>query len=90
LIQWAKEQKPCRELIALLGLYTGARANEICQLYAGDMQQVDKVWCLNIRNNRPDQQLKTANSACLIPIYSSLIAGGFIDFVQERAGAVVP
>ncbi|UNP90273.1 tyrosine-type recombinase/integrase [Aeromonas encheleia] len=43
-------------------------------------------WCLNIRDNRPDQKLKTANSARLIPIHSSLIAGGFIDFVQERAG----
>jgi len=54
------------------------------------VQQVDKVWCLNIREYRPDPQLKTANSARLIPIHSSLIAGGFIDFVQERAGAVVP
>ncbi|MGE6099275.1 tyrosine-type recombinase/integrase [Aeromonas salmonicida] len=86
LIQWAKEQQPYRKWIALLGLYTGARANEICQLYADDVQQVDEVWCLNIRDNRPDQKLKTANSARLIPIHSSLIAGGFIGFVQERAG----
>ncbi|EKB18887.1 tyrosine-type recombinase/integrase [Aeromonas veronii] len=86
LIQWAKKQEPYRKWIALLGLYTGARANEICQLYADDVQQVDEVWCLNIRDNRPDQKLKTANSARLIPIHSSLIAGGFIDFVQERAG----
>lgn len=81
-----KEQKPYRKWIALLGLYTGERANKICQLYAGDVQQVDKVWCLNIREYRSDPQLKTANSARLIPIHSSLIAGGFIDFVQERAG----
>lgn len=67
-------------------MYTGARANEICQLYADDVQQVDGVWCLNIRDNRPDQKLKTINSARLIPIHSSLIAGGFIDFVQVRAG----
>ncbi|MGY3929326.1 phage integrase family site specific recombinase [Aeromonas encheleia] len=86
LIQWAKEQELYRKWIALLGLYTGARANEICQLYADDVQQVDKVWCLNIRDNRPDQKLKTANSARLIPIHSSLISGGFIDFVQDRAG----
>ena len=86
LIQWAKEQEPYRKWIALLGLYTGARANEICQLYADDVQLVDEVWCLNIRDNRPDQKLKTVNSARLIPIHSSLIAGGFIDFVQERAG----
>ena len=86
MIQWAKQQEPYRKWIALLGLYTGARANEICQLYADDVQQVDEVWCLNIRDNRPDQKLKTANSARLIPIHSSLIAGGFIGFVQERAG----
>ncbi|MGU5864931.1 integrase, partial [Aeromonas caviae] len=78
LIQWAKEQEPYRKWIALLGLYTGARANEICQLYADDVPLVDEVWCLNIRDNRPDQKLKTVNSARLIPIHSSLIAGGFI------------
>lgn len=85
LTQWAKQQEPYRKWIALLGLYTGARANEICQLYADDVQQVDGVWCLNIWDNRPDQKLKTAYSAHLIPIHSSLMAGGFIDFVQERA-----
>ncbi|MGU5652372.1 hypothetical protein [Aeromonas allosaccharophila] len=90
MIQWAKEQKPYRKWTALLGLYNGARANKICQLDAGDVQQVDEVLCLSIRDHRPDPQLKTANSARLIPIHSSLIAGGFIDFVQERAGAVVP
>ncbi len=64
-----REQKPYRKWTALLGLYKGARANKICQLYADDVQQ-----------------LKTANSARPIPIHSSLIAGGFMDFVQERAG----
>ncbi|MGU5593258.1 site-specific integrase [Aeromonas sanarellii] len=85
-IAWAGQQQAYRKWIALLGMYTGARANEICQLYADDVQQVDSVWCLNIRDNRPDQKLKTANSARLIPVHSSLIAGGFIDFVQERVG----
>ncbi|WP_425933905.1 tyrosine-type recombinase/integrase [Aeromonas rivipollensis] len=85
-ILWAKEQDPYRKWIALLGMYTGARANEICQLYTDDVQQVEGVWCLNIRDSRPDQKLKTANSARLVPIHSSLIAGGFLAFVQERAG----
>ena len=62
LIQWAKEQQPYRKWIALLGLYTGARANEICQLYADDVQQVDEVWCLNIRDNRPDQSKRPAKA----------------------------
>ncbi len=32
------------------------------------------------------KSLRTRDSAPLSPIHSSLITGGFIDFVQERAG----
>ena len=85
-IGWAKQQEPHRRWIALLGLFTGARANEICQLYADDVQQVDGIWCLNIRNGRPDQKLKTVNSARLVPLHRHLIQSGFIEFVKGRAG----
>ncbi|MBL0626559.1 site-specific integrase [Aeromonas jandaei] len=85
-IGWAKQQEPHRRWIALLGLFTGARANEICQLYADDVQQVDGIWCLNIRNGRPDQKLKTANSARLVPLHRHLLQSGFIEFVKERIG----
>lgn len=85
-IGWAEQQEPHRRWIALLGLFTGARANEICQLYADDVQQVDGIWCLNIRNGRPDQKLKTVNSARLVPLHRHLIQSGFIEFVKGRAG----
>ncbi|MFZ3402864.1 site-specific integrase [Aeromonas salmonicida] len=85
-IGWAEQQEPHRRWIALLGLFTGARANEICQLYADDVQQVDGIWCLNIRSGRPDQKLKTANSARLVPLHLHLLQSGFIEFVEGRAG----
>ncbi|VXA79361.1 MULTISPECIES: site-specific integrase [Aeromonas] len=85
-IGWAEQQEPHRRWIALLGLFTGARANEICQLYADDVQQVDGLWCLNIRSGRPDQKLKTCNSARLIPLHRHLLQAGFIEFVTGRAG----
>lgn len=85
-IGWTKQQEPHRRWIALLGLFTGARANEICQLYADDVQQVDGIWCLNIRSGRPDQKLKTANSARLVPLHRHLLQIGFIEFVKGRAG----
>lgn len=85
-VQWAKRQEPYRRWIALLGLYTGARANEICQLYADDVVLVDSVWCIKVQASRPDQKLKTENSARLIPIHSALLETGFLTFVQERAG----
>lgn len=86
LIGWTKQQEPHRRWIALLGLFTGARANEICQLYADDVQQVDGIWCLNIRSGRPDQKLKTANSARLVPLHRHLLQNGFIEFVKGRIG----
>lgn len=85
-IGWAKQQEPHRRWITLLGLFTGARANEICQLYADDVQQVDGIWCLDIRSGRPDQKLKTANSARLVPLHRHLLERGFIEFVKGRAG----
>ncbi|WP_447824918.1 hypothetical protein [Aeromonas salmonicida] len=85
-IGWAKQQELHRRWIALLGLFTGARANEICQLYADYVQQVDGIWCLNIRSGRPDQKLKTANSGRLVPLHRHLLQAGFIEFVKDWAG----
>ncbi len=85
-ISWAKGLKGHRKWISLLGAYTGARANEICQLYADDVQCIDGIWCLNIRSNRPDQKLKTENSARLVPIHSDVLAEGFLEFVEGRIG----
>ncbi len=65
-MRWANRQLAYRKWIALLGAYTGARANEICQLYADDVQQIDGVWCLNVRANRSDQKLKTLQYAAAI------------------------
>ncbi|WP_111809577.1 site-specific integrase [Aeromonas allosaccharophila] len=85
-VQWAKRQEPYRRWIALLGLYTGARANEICQLYADDVVLVDNLWCIKVQAGRPDQKLKTDNSKRLIPIHSAVLEAGFLAFVQERVG----
>ncbi|HDX8340092.1 TPA: tyrosine-type recombinase/integrase [Aeromonas dhakensis] len=82
--QWAKRQEPYRRWIALLGLYTGARANEICQLYADDVVLVDNIWCIKVQAGRPDQKLKTDNSKRLIPIHSAVLEAGFLAFVQGR------
>ncbi|MGY3856595.1 tyrosine-type recombinase/integrase [Aeromonas intestinalis] len=85
-LRWAYQQEGHRKWLSLLGMFTGARANELCQLYADDVQQVDGVWCLNIRAGRPDQKLKTSNSARLVPLHSALLAAGFLDFCKSRAG----
>lgn len=39
---------PARYWIPLLGLFTGARLNELCQLHVGDVIKEDGIWCLDI------------------------------------------
>ncbi|MDM5072198.1 site-specific integrase [Aeromonas bestiarum] len=85
-IAWANQQQDFRKWILLLGAYSGARANEICQLYASDIRQEQGVWCLHVRAAHDDQKLKTANSERLIPIHSKLIESGFLKFAGSRSG----
>lgn len=69
--------------IPLLGLYTGMRLNEICQLMKLDIQNHDGIWVINI-DDTGDKKLKTSSSIRLIPIHHKLIEMGFIDYVSGR------
>ncbi|WP_434580465.1 site-specific integrase [Pseudomonas sp. Z5-35] len=80
-------RKPNQYWLPLLGLYTGARLNELCQLYADDVVIIDGIPCLHIRATRPDQKLKTASSERLVPIHSKLLALGFLAYVDKIRGA---
>jgi len=55
---YGQSVKPYQYWLPLLGFYTGARLNELCQLYVDDVVQVDGVDCIHIRSDRPDQKLK--------------------------------
>lgn len=79
--------------IFMLGLFTGGRLTEICQLYAkDDIQQMDGIWYIDINQNEtenppPDaitKKLKNLSSKRKVPIHPKLIELGFIDFVLER------
>ncbi|OOF11522.1 MULTISPECIES: site-specific integrase [unclassified Salinivibrio] len=71
--------------VPLLGRYTGARLNEICQLTIDDILQVDGVECLNISDNFEGQSVKNSSSIRLIPIHNELIAKGFLAFVNSKS-----
>ncbi|WIF69474.1 site-specific integrase [Metapseudomonas otitidis] len=83
----AGTKKPNQYWLPLLGLYTGARLNELCQLYLDDVVTINGVDCLHIRASRPDQKLKTASSERLVPIHSKLKTLGFIEFIQKQRAA---
>lgn len=80
--------------ILLLGMYTGARLNELCQLALDDIQQEDGIWRFAIVENDDDLQtkktLKNTSSVRLVPIHSHLIELGLLGHVDKlrEAGQV--
>ena len=68
--------------IPLLGLYTGCRLEELCQLHIDDVRQEDNIWVLDI-NEKGSKKLKTKSSKRLVPIHSKLIELGFIDYIDS-------
>lgn len=80
----SNSEKPYQYWLPLLGLYTGARMNELCQLYLDDLVTINGVDCMHIRAGRAGQKLKTPTSERVIPIHSRLKGAGFISYVQQR------
>ncbi|MEE1890479.1 DUF6538 domain-containing protein [Pseudomonas carassii] len=75
----------------LLGLFTGARLNEICQLDTTDVQfdKESQLWTISLTEDTNDsslpKSLKNQPSWRVLPIHNELIRIGFIDFVKEAA-----
>lgn len=71
-----------------LGLFTGARLNEICQLRVHDVfHDTHGVPLISINDHGFNKSLKNEQSKREIPICSKLIAMGFLDFLEERRQA---
>jgi len=79
-----KAYKDYQYWLPLLGVYTGARMNEICQLYLGDLKSVNGIDCIHIQAKHEDQNLKTPSSERLIPIHSKLKELGFMEYVAHQ------
>ncbi len=69
--------------VPLLALFTGARINELCQLYTEDIKREGKHWCISI-NDEKEKTLKNKSSRRIIPVSKTLIEIGFLKFVEQR------
>lgn len=72
-----------------LGLFTGARAEELAQLRLRDFEKVnidnETIYYINLQITDPKKQsLKNLASERFIPISKYLIEWGFLNFIQER------
>jgi site-specific recombinase XerD len=56
-----------------LGLLTGARLGELCQLYVKDFVEHNGVHCIEISDEEEGQHVKNRNAKRLVPIHDKLI-----------------
>ncbi|WP_035382517.1 tyrosine-type recombinase/integrase [Ferriphaselus sp. R-1] len=77
--------KPDDYWLPLLGLYTGGRIEELCQLAITDIVCVDGIWAISI-NDEDYKSVKTDASKRNVPIHPTLIELGFLDYVEDAKG----
>ncbi|MFD1253971.1 site-specific tyrosine recombinase XerD [Devosia equisanguinis] len=66
----------------LIGIYSGARLNEICQIHLKDIRQIDGIWCFDLNDEGEGKKLKNMSSRRCVPIHSQLLENGFLDYVS--------
>ncbi|MBR9827177.1 MAG: site-specific integrase [Oceanospirillales bacterium] len=72
--------------VPLLALFSGARINEICQLYIDDISLNTEIPSIRITDAREDQSLKNSYSQREIPIHSELLRigiEGYVEYLQQ-------
>jgi integrase len=79
--------------LPLIGLYTGARINEVCQLNPQcDIRQEQGVWVFDITeasetDTRVKKSVKNNPSRRLVPVHSRLLDLGLLAYVEKRKGS---
>jgi len=72
----ATKKKAVHFWVPLIALFTGARLEEICQLFNTDIRQVDGFWCIDINSDSNEEgeikRLKTKASKRLLPLHPVL------------------
>jgi integrase len=73
---------PERYWIPLIGLCSGMRLNEICQLHIEDVVKIEGYWCFDI-NGAGTKRLKNTASARVVPVHPILISIGLMEFIAK-------
>ena len=73
--------------IPLIGIFSGMRQEEICQLHVEDVREEEGITFFDL-NKRPPRKLKNAAAVRLVPVHRTLVRLGLLDHVAacRRAG----
>lgn len=78
-----KKCTPTDFWLPFLGLFTGGRISELCQIMVQDVNQINGVWAIAITDEDLSQSLKTPAAKRTIPVHPRLIEVGFLSFVED-------
>ena len=77
-----------RYWVPLIGLHTGMRLNEICQLDTTDVRVVDGVACFCVTPSSlvgsTDKKLKTSGSELLMRLHPTLLQLGLVEYAEKQ------
>lgn len=74
---------PWRFWLPLLGRFTGARLEELCQLRIDDFIQQQGIQCIRIDDSNEGQNLKNSSSRRTLPLHPSMVALGILQHVES-------
>jgi integrase len=73
--------------IRSIGLYSGARLAEICQLQRKDVREIEGVMHFDIHADPVEgRRVKNKNSDRLVPVHKQLIADGLMEWLAPKTG----
>lgn len=75
--------EPERFWIPLLALYTGARQNELCQLRAADVTEIDGIPYIEICHKPELNQTTKTKKSRTCPIHPNLVDLGFLNYCRS-------
>ena len=68
--------------IFLLGIFSGMRTNEMCQLRLIDIKKVSNIWFMFVEDSE-ETKVKTESAVRKVPGHPQLIQLGFVDYVSK-------
>lgn len=72
---------------SLIGIFSGARLNEICQLESADIREVDGIWYFNLtEEGETTKRLKSLSANRKVPIHKELLRLGLLDYHKSIIG----
>lgn len=78
----AKNQMPYYWIFPL-GILSGLRTNEMCQLRCSDVRKENRIWMIHVEDTE-DTNVKSVAGIRKVPVHPQLIKLGFIEYIAKQ------